>query len=202
LRRFERFIWVTVACIALTWAIGYFLYPYLVEDGSSDSADFFMVPVAVGILVLCLALARLSRRIGRAPPALEAAIARGHLYRALSERALQKQQSRRRQDEEARKRAVEQLARRRQKDADEGRRRERAWRDPDRREARETIRDESMSVARALEVLGLKAGATEQEIRAAYINLIKRVHADQGGSDYLTKQVNAARDALRGHGRK
>ena len=186
----------------MTWAIGYFLYPYLVEEGGSDLADFFMVPVALGILVLCLALARLSRRTGRAPPALEAAIARGHLYRALSERALQKQQSRRRQDEEARKRAVEQLARRRQKDADEGRRRERAWREPDRREARETIRDESMSVARALEVLGLKVGATEQEIRAAYINLIKRVHADQGGSDYLTKQVNAARDALRGHGRK
>ena len=186
----------------MTWAIGYFLYPYLVEDGGSDLADFVMVPVALVILVLCLALARLSRRTRRAPSALEAVIARGHLYRALSERALQKQQSRRQQDEEARKRAVEQLARRRQKDADERRWRERAWREPDRREARETIRDESMSVARALEVLGLKAGATEQEIRAAYINLIKRVHADQGGSDYLTKQVNAARDALRGHGRK
>ena len=186
----------------MTWAIGYFLYPYLVEEGGSDLADFFMVPVALGILVLCLALARLSRRTRRAPPALEAVIARGLLYRALSERALHKQQSRRQQDEEARKRAVEQLARRRQKDADERRPRERAWREPDRREARETIRDESMSVARALEVLGLKAGATEQEIRAAYINLIKRVHADQGGSDYLTKQVNAARDALRGHGRK
>jgi hypothetical protein len=203
LRRFERFIWATVACIAMTWAIGYFLYPYLVEEGGSDLADFFMVPVALGILVLCLALARLSRRTRRAPPALEAVIAReGLLYRALSERALQKQQSRRQQDEEARKRAVEQLAHRRQKDADERRRRERAWREPERREARETHRDESMSVARALEVLGLKAGATEQEIRAAYINLIKRVHADQGGSDYLTKQVNAARDALRGHGRK
>jgi hypothetical protein len=185
----------------MTWAVGYFLYPYLVEDGGSDLADFFMVPVALGILALCLALARLSRRTRRAAPALEAIIAReGLLYRALSERALQQQQSRWRQDEEARKRAVEQLARRRQKDADE--RRRRAWREPDRREARETIRDESMSVARALEVLGLKAGATEQEIRAAYINLIKRVHADQGGSDYLTKQVNAARDALRGRGRK
>jgi hypothetical protein len=202
LLRFERFIWATVACIAMTWAIGYFLYPYLVEDGGSDLADFVMVPVALIILVLCLALARFSRRTRRAP-ALEAVLAReGLLYRTLSERALQKQQSRRQQDEEARKRAVEQLARRWQKDADERRRRERAWREPDRREARASIHDESMSVARALEVLGLKAGATEQEIRAAYINLIKRVHADQGGSDYLTKQVNAARDALRGRGRK
>jgi hypothetical protein len=186
----------------MTWAVGYFLYPYLVEDGGSDLANFVMVPVALGILVLCLALARLSRRTRRAPPALEAVIARGLLYRALSERALHKQQLRRQQDEEARRRAVEQFARRRQKDADERRRRERAWREPDRSEARESIRDESMSVARALEVLGLKTGATEQEIRAAYINLIKRVHADQGGSDYLTKQVNAARDALRGRGRK
>src|ERR1700722_13272207 len=78
----------------MTWAIGYFLYPYLVEEGGSDLADFFMVPVALGILVLCLALARLSRRTRRAPPALEAVIAREGLpYRALSERALQKQQS-------------------------------------------------------------------------------------------------------------
>jgi hypothetical protein len=65
----------------MTWAIGYFLYPYLVEEGGSDLADFFMVPVALGILVLCLALARLSRRTRRAPPALEAVIAReGLLY--------------------------------------------------------------------------------------------------------------------------
>jgi hypothetical protein len=79
----------------MTWAIGYFLYPYLVEDGGSDLADFVMVPVALGILVLCLALARLSRRTRRASPALEAVIARGLLYRALSERTLHKQQSRR-----------------------------------------------------------------------------------------------------------
>ena len=51
----------------MTWAIGYFLYPYLVEDGGSDLADFVMVPVALGILVLCLALARLSVRTRRAP---------------------------------------------------------------------------------------------------------------------------------------
>ena len=76
----------------MTWAIGYFLYPYLVEEDGSDLADFFMVPVALGILVLCLALARLSRRTRRAPP-LEAVIARGLLYRTLSQRALQKQQS-------------------------------------------------------------------------------------------------------------
>ena len=185
-------------------AIGYFLYPYLAEDGGSDLADFVMVPVALGILVLCLALACLSRKEHGARPPWKPSSAQGKAFCTgrFSERALQKQQSRRQQDEQARKRAVEQLARRRQELADERQWRERAWREPDRREARASIHDESMSVARALEVLGLKAGATEQEIRAAYINLIKRVHADQGGSDYLTKQVNAARDALRGRGRK
>ena len=202
LRRFERFIWATVAWIPITSATGYFLYPYLVEEEGSDLAGFVMVSVASGILVLCLALAGCSSRTRRAPSAFEALAAKeGLLYRALSERAIEKQQSRRRQDEEARKRAVEQLAHRRQKDAEERRRWEQAWRQPERREARGNNRDESMSVARALEVLGLKAGVTEREIRAAYINLIKRVHADQGGSDYLAKQVNAARDALRGHGR-
>ena len=79
--RFERFIWATVACIAMTWAIGYFLYPYLVEDGGSDLADFVMVPVALIILVLCLALARFSRRTRRAP-ALEEPVAR-YLYKLM-----------------------------------------------------------------------------------------------------------------------
>ena len=53
-----------------------------------------------------------------------------------------------------------------------------------------------MSVAQALEILGINAAATEQDIRAAYNRLMKRVHPDVGGSAYFSKQVNAARDAL------
>ena len=53
-----------------------------------------------------------------------------------------------------------------------------------------------MSTAEALEMLGLKPGSSEQEIRAAYAHLIKRVHPDVGGTDWFAKQLNAARDAL------
>ena len=53
-----------------------------------------------------------------------------------------------------------------------------------------------MSAARALEILGLKAGVTEQEIRAAYNRLMKRLHPDVGGSDFFAKQLNDARDVL------
>jgi len=53
-----------------------------------------------------------------------------------------------------------------------------------------------MSVAQAREILGVDAGAPEQEIRAAYNRLMKRVHPDVGGSEYFSKQLNAARDVL------
>ncbi len=53
-----------------------------------------------------------------------------------------------------------------------------------------------MSVEEALEVLGLKPGATEREIRAAHRRLLKSVHPDHGGSDWLTRQINEARDVL------
>ena len=58
-----------------------------------------------------------------------------------------------------------------------------------------------MSAAQALEILGLKAWATDQEIRAAYKSLMKRVHPDipdMGGSNYFAKQLNEARDVLLG----
>jgi DnaJ C terminal domain/DnaJ domain len=59
--------------------------------------------------------------------------------------------------------------------------------------------DNSMSAPQALEVLGLKQGATQEEIIAAYHRLIKRVHPDAGGSSFFAKQLNAAREALLKH---
>jgi TPR repeat protein len=70
-----------------------------------------------------------------------------------------------------------------------------------RQEEHDSRRDRTsakMSTAQALEILGLKAGVTEQEIGAAYNRLMKRVHPDLGGSDFFAKQLNAARDALLG----
>ena len=58
-----------------------------------------------------------------------------------------------------------------------------------------------MTEAQALEILELKAGATEKEIRAAYNRLMQRVHPDLGGSNYFAKQLNGARDLLLRKGR-
>lgn len=53
-----------------------------------------------------------------------------------------------------------------------------------------------MTRAQALEVLGLQAGATRDEITAQYRKLIRELHPDQGGSQFLTRQLNQARDVL------
>lgn len=51
-------------------------------------------------------------------------------------------------------------------------------------------------LAEAYAVLGLKPGATDEEIRAAHRELMKGVHPDHGGSSYLASKINAARDQL------
>lgn len=53
-----------------------------------------------------------------------------------------------------------------------------------------------MDRAEAYEILGLRAGASRDEIQAAYRRLIQRLHPDQGGSVYLAACLNRARDLL------
>ena len=48
----------------------------------------------------------------------------------------------------------------------------------------------------AYQVLGLKPGASEADIRAAYHRLMRAAHPDAGGSDWLAARINQARDAL------
>jgi len=54
----------------------------------------------------------------------------------------------------------------------------------------------AMDEAEALRVLGLSAGASEDEIKVAHRRLMLQIHPDHGGSDYLAGKINAARDVL------
>jgi hypothetical protein len=56
----------------------------------------------------------------------------------------------------------------------------------------------AMSRDEALKILGLEAGASADEIRAAHRRLIMQIHPDKGGSSYLAAQINQAKDVLLG----
>jgi len=72
------------------------------------------------------------------------------------------------------------------------------WRKAQREEPRGDRRDSGMSREEALRVLGLKEGATADEVRAAHRKLMLQNHPDRGGSDYLAAKINEAKDVLLG----
>jgi TPR repeat protein len=90
---------------------------------------------------------------------------------------------RRRQEEAA---AQERL---RQQREEQERQREAAARERQRRreeqDRQSDVASGNMSAAQAFEILGINAGATERDIRAAYNRLMKRVHPDVGGRSFF-----------------
>ena len=55
-----------------------------------------------------------------------------------------------------------------------------------------------MTKEEAYEILGLKSGASDEEILEAHKRLISQLHPDRGGTNYLAATINRAKDTLLG----
>ena len=56
-----------------------------------------------------------------------------------------------------------------------------------------------VTVDEAYAILGLAPGADAEAIKAAHHRLMKQLHPDHGGTDYLATKINRARDVLLHH---
>ena len=84
-------------------------------------------------------------------------------------------------------------------------RRQPHWREQATGEDAETRRSRSsrngkMTEEEAYQILGIRLGATAEEITRAHRSLMKKLHPNQGGSTYLAARINEAKEVLmRGH---
>jgi hypothetical protein len=75
------------------------------------------------------------------------------------------------------------------------------WRDGDTQKEQSPGGPEepAMNAQLALEILGLSDGASKDEVLKAHRKLMQKMHPDRGGTEYLAKKINAARDYLVEH---
>ena len=79
-----------------------------------------------------------------------------------------------------------------------------AWREHAQSDAatgRGTASRGPMTQEEAYEVLGLKPGASAEDIVSAHRALMKKLHPDLGGTNYLAARINEAKDTLLGQHR-
>ena len=56
--------------------------------------------------------------------------------------------------------------------------------------------NEISNLDEAYEILGIHKNASLEEIETAYKDLIRKNHPDNGGSEYLAKKINLAREFI------
>ena len=71
-----------------------------------------------------------------------------------------------------------------------------AHRDSNTHSSQQQNQNSELSVAEALDILGLVEGASREEIIAAHRQLIQKLHPDRGGNAYLASRINQAKDCL------
>src|SRR4051812_1758677 len=75
------------------------------------------------------------------------------------------------------------------------------WRDEmagERAGSRPQAASSDITIDEAYAILGLSPGADDEAIKAAHHRLMKQMHPDHGGSDYLATKTTRARDVLLG----